>query len=132
MEAQIAKLIEEEVERRLEERLTKVLEHISKTYDVSMKQLLKDTSTLKVDDKTCMGLTSKKTRCKLKQHQHGYCKHHQDQRPRQIRQTQSTEALAAMTLTDMKSQHTHPSTVLWQDGCPGCKKKPVKPLMIDL
>ena len=53
MEAQIARLIEEEVERRLEERLTKVLEHISKTYDVSMKQLLKDTSTLKVDDKTC-------------------------------------------------------------------------------
>lgn len=129
MEAQIAKLIEEEVERRLEDRLTKVLEHISKTYDVSMKQLLRDTSTLKVDDKTCLGLTSKKTRCKLKQHQNGYCKHHQDQRPRQI---QSFESVAAITLTEMKSQHTHPSTILWKEGCPACKKKASKPLMIDI
>ena len=127
MEAQIAKMIEEEVERRLEERLTKVLEHISKTYDVSMKQLLKDTSTLKVDDKTCMGLTSKKTRCKLKQHQHGYCKHHQDQRPRQIQQSTSVSDMSAV-----KSQHNHPGTILWKDGCPGCKKKPVKPLLIDI
>lgn len=127
MEAQIAKLIEDEVERRLEERLTKVLEHISKTYDVSMKQLLKDTSTLKVDDKTCMGLTSKKTRCKLKQHQHGYCKHHQDQRPRQIQQSVSVSDMSAV-----KSQHNHAGSILWKDGCPGCKKKPVKPLMIDI
>ena len=120
-------MIEEEVERRLEERLTKVLEHISKTYDVSMKQLLKDTSTLKVDDKTCMGLTSKKTRCKLKQHQHGYCKHHQDQRPRQIQQSTSVSDMSAV-----KSQHNHPGSILWKDGCPGCKKKPVKPLLIDI
>ena len=127
MEAQIAKMIEEEVERRLEERLTKVLEHISKTYDVSMKQLLKDTSTLKVDDKTCMGLTSKKTRCKLKQHQNGYCKHHQDQRPRQIQQSTSVSDMSAV-----KSQHNHPGSILWKDGCPGCKKKPVKPLLIDI
>ena len=127
MEAQIAKMIEDEVERRLEERLTKVLEHISKTYDVSMKQLLKDTSTLKVDDKTCMGLTSKKTRCKLKQHQHGYCKHHQDQRPRQIQQSTSVSDMSAV-----KSQHNHPGSILWKDGCPGCKKKPVKPLLIDI
>jgi hypothetical protein len=128
MEAQIAKLIEQEVERRLEERITKVLEHISKTYDVSMKQLLRDTSTLKVDDKTCLGLTSKKTRCKLKQHQNGYCKHHQDQRPRQIQQSQSVSDMT----TSVKSQHNHPSSILWKDGCPGCKKKPVKPLMIEI
>jgi hypothetical protein len=129
MEAQIAKLIEEEVQRRVEERVTKVLEHISKTYDVSMKQLLKDTSTLKVVDNTCLGLTSKKTRCKLKQHQHGYCKHHQDQRPiqRQLHQSQSVS-----DMSNIKSQHNHPNTVLWKDGCPGCKKKSAQPLMIDI
>ncbi len=127
MEAQIAKLIEEEVQRRVEERLTKVLEHISKTYDVSMKQLLKDTSTLKVVDNTCLGLTSKKTRCKLRQHQHGYCKHHQDQRPRQIQQSVSVSDMSMV-----KSQHNHPASILWKDGCPGCKKKPAQPLMIDI
>lgn len=129
MEAQIAKLIEEEVERRLEDRLTKVLEHISKTYDVSMKQLLRDTSTLQVDEKTCMGLTTKKTRCKLKQHQNGYCKHHQDQRPRQIHQAPQPVS----DMSTMKSQHNHPGTVLWKEGCPACnKKKASKPLMIDI
>ena len=129
MEAQIAKLIEEEVERRLQEKLTKVLEHISKTYDVSMKQLLKDTSTLKVTDNTCMGLTSKKQRCRLKQHEHGFCKHHQSQRPIQ-RSMQHTSSVSDMTT--VKSQHNHAGNILWQDGCPGCRKKPPRPLMIDI
>ena len=129
MEAQIAKMIEDEVERRLQEKLTKVLEHISKTYDVSMKQLLKDTSTLKVADNTCLGLTSKKQRCRLKQHEHGYCRIHQNQRPVQ-RPMQHTSSVSDMS--SVKSQHNHPGSILWQDGCPGCRKKPPRPLMIEI
>jgi hypothetical protein len=129
MEAQIAKLIEDEVERRLQEKLTKVLEHISKTYDVSMKQLLKDTSTLKVTDNTCMGLTSKKQRCRLKQHEHGFCRIHQNQRPIQ-RPMQHTSSVSDMS--SVKSQHNHPGSILWQDGCPGCRKKSPRPLMIEI
>jgi len=40
--------------------------------------------------------------------------------------------VAAITLTEMKSQHTHPSTILWKEGCPACKKNSSKPLMIDI
>lgn len=129
MEAQITKMIEDEVQRRLEERLTKVLEHISKIYDVSMKQLLKDTSTLKVADTTCMGMTNKGSRCRLKQNQHGYCKIHQSQRPihRPLHQVQSVSDMSTA-----KMNHNHPSSVLWQDGCPGCKKNYKQALMIEI
>jgi hypothetical protein len=116
MEAQIAQLIEEEVEKRVAERLNKVLEHISKTYDVSMKQLLRDTSTLKVaPSNTCLGLTCKKQRCKMKSHgESGYCKHHQDQKPAIRRQVSSVQIAA--------TAHDHPGTLFSAD-CAACQKR---------
>ena len=43
---QIAKLVEEEVEKRVNERLKAVLEKISKTYDISLRQLVRDLDTI--------------------------------------------------------------------------------------
>jgi hypothetical protein len=126
MEAQIAQLIEDEVEKRLAERLNKVLEHISKTYDITMKQLLRDTSTLKVaPSNTCLGLTSKKQRCKMKSHgDTGYCKHHQDQKPAIRRQVPSSVQLAT-------TAHNHAGT-LFSSDCPACQKRTTTKLRLDI
>ena len=103
MEARIAQMIEEEVERRVTERLTKVLEHISNTYDVSIKQLMRDTSTLKVDTSTCLGMTARNKRCSnkaCKKENNGYCNRHQNQKPIITR---------TVSRTEVRSNHNHSS-----------------------
>lgn len=133
MEAQIAQMIDSEVERRLADKLDTVLSYISKTYDVSMKQLLRDTASLKVaPDVTCLGLTAKKQRCKMRAHcDTGYCKHHKDQKPLIHRHaTPPIDMDVANILAGMK--HNHPSTILFSENCPGCKKKPRVALKIDI
>lgn len=125
MEARIAELIEEEVERRVSERLTKVLEHISRTYDVSMKQLMRDTSTLKVDTGMCMGMTAKNKRCGNKacrKSNNGYCTRHQNQKP----------IMTKSVSTDFKNIHNHSSDKFFVKGCPGCEKKSRTELLIEI
>ena len=124
MEARIAQMIEEEVERRINDRIGHILEHISKTYDVSMKQLLKDASMVSTDSGMCMGLTAKNKRCNrraCKKTKNGYCSFHQSQKPAMVRTVSTTQ----------HNPHNHPPELLFVKGCQACERKQQK-VLIDI
>lgn len=79
MEQQILQLIEEEVSRRVGLKITNVLQIISKTYDLPIEQLIKDTSV--VECAFCKGILSSKKRCLKQPKENGYCGFHQSQVP---------------------------------------------------
>jgi hypothetical protein len=79
MEHQILELIEEEVNRRVALRVSKSLEVISKTYDIPLEQLLRDTAGVEV--RFCQGALKSKKRCLKEPQENGYCKFHQSQVP---------------------------------------------------
>jgi hypothetical protein len=116
MEARIVDLINEEVERRLSEKIGKVLEYVSKTYDVSIKQLMKDAAQIQSDSELCMGLTAKNKRCgnkTCKKHKNGYCSKHQNQK---------TKIVKPSTPVCIDTMHTHAPDLFYVKGCPGCEK----------
>jgi hypothetical protein len=121
MEEQIQLLIEKEIERRVDLKVTQVLGVISKTYDVSLQRLLKDASS--VDPvaavevsgrKQCLGLIATGHRCNRFGGVNGYCKIHQSQAP-----VVRSLAPPAMTIV----QHTHSLPPLFLAGCPACEQQ---------
>jgi hypothetical protein len=114
---QIAKLVEEEVEKRVNERLKAVLEKISKTYDISLRQLVRDLDTIAEAPSTCCkGLKKNGTRCSFMAKTDGYCNRHLDQKPvLRIKRTPSVT-------TTMATAHTHTLPPLFLAGCPACEK----------
>lgn len=125
METRIAQMIEEEVERRVSERIGSILEYISKTYDVSIKQLMKDAALIHGESEVCLGLTAKNKRCGnkvCKKNKNGYCSKHQNQKPTIVR-----------TISPIhKTEHTHPPNILFVKGCPGCKGKEHQTVLVDI
>jgi len=115
---QITRLIEEEVEKRVNERVNKMLERISQTYDISMRQLLRDLSTVvhQSGPVTCLGLTAKNTRCSRPGHHEGYCKIHKNQKP-----VTRVEPPAQVTVVQTVA-HTHTLPPLFMRGCPACER----------
>jgi hypothetical protein len=117
---QITRLIEEEVEKQVNERVNKMLERISQTYDISMRQLLRDLSTVVVQQNgpvTCLGLTAKKTRCTRSAHHDGYCKIHKHQKP-----VNRIEAPVPQVAVVQTVAHTHTLPPLFMRGCPACER----------
>jgi hypothetical protein len=81
---QIETMIQEEVQRRVDETLTPMLEYISRTYDITLKQLMLDVASVntKPISCTCQGLAKRGKRCKNRAKDNGYCHMHQDQIPK--------------------------------------------------
>ena len=107
----IGKLIEEEVQRRVNDVLAPLLEYISSTYDISLQQVMRDASTCipKVQITTCLGISKKtKKRCKNKATENGYCYIHSHQAPKKAEKP-------AM-------KHTHTLPPFYMKGCPVCEK----------
>ena len=119
---QIARLIEEEVERRVNERLTAALEKISQTYDISLRQLLRDTSSTTENTwngKICHGIIKSGQKCKRGvKDGSGYCVCHKDQRPipRVVVPPSRTPSQASLV------QHTHTLPPMFLAGCPACDR----------
>lgn len=118
---QIARLIEEEVERRVTERLTAALEKISQTYDISLRQLLRDIGTPGTstwNGKVCHGTVKSGQKCKRGvKDGSGYCMCHKDQRPipRAVPPPPSrTPSQVAL--------HTHTLPPMFLAGCPACER----------
>jgi len=117
----ITKLIEQEIQTCVNERvaeserkMTVTLEHISKTYDISLQQLLRDVSLDTPETVTqCLGLTKAKKRCPHTGKHDGYCGKHKDQRPR-VTVLKSSPSQAVI------SQHTHTLPPMFLAGCPVC------------
>jgi len=124
MESRIVDMINEEVERRVAEKIKAILEHVSKTYDVSIKQLMKDASVVHTENTMCMGLTAKGKSCNrrsCKKSNNGFCHSHQSQKPNIIR---------TVCTPVSPNQHNHDPGVFFVQGCPGCREKPK--VMIDI
>lgn len=116
---QIETLIEEEVQRRVDETLTPLLDYISRTYDISMKQLMDDARTASPGKtQTCMGLSKKnQVRCKNRAKANGFCHMHQHQVPK--KQKVCTE------------KHTHTLPPFYLKGCPVCDRGSVLKDLVD-
>jgi hypothetical protein len=124
MEQQILQLIEDEVERRVLERMTTALEKISRTYDISLQQLLRTASentTSVWNGNVCHGLSkSSKQKCKRGvKDGSGYCHCHKDQKPVQRVIIPSRSQLSLMAPTPV---HTHTLPPMFLVGCPACER----------
>ena len=121
MEAQIMAIIETEVNRRVSERLSNVVQHVSRTYRLPFEKLMKDVASLEVKSDQCLGLVGKGTRCTRHARIDGYCKMHQDQKPVIAMRPPEPEVQAVA--------HTHSLPPMFLAGCPACEKvKTVKHL----
>lgn len=112
--------IEEEINREVNERITKVLEMISKTYNIKYARLLKDYSNMEATNETtshttCCGLTKAGKRCQRSAKVDGFCKAHISQKP-DVRVTRSS------AMSPPKVTHTHSLPPLFMKGCPACEK----------
>ena len=123
MEQQIAQLIESEVERRVLERMSTALEKISRTFDISLQQLLRtasENSTSAWNGNVCNGLSKSKHQCKWKvKDGSGYCHLHKDQKPVQRLIVPSRSQLSLMAPAPV---HTHSLPPMFLAGCPACER----------
>lgn len=115
MEQQIMTVIETEVNRRVSERLSNVVQHVARTYRLPFEKLMKDVAQLEVKSDQCLGLVGKGTRCTRHARIDGYCKMHQDQKPRIVMRPEEPEAPAGPA-------HTHTFPPLFLAGCPACDR----------
>jgi len=117
---QIVSLLEDEIDKRVNERLNIILEKISRTYDISMRQLMRDLDTMNETPAStcCKGLTGKGKRCSRTAKTDGYCHMHIKQKP-VTRVTRTPSVPSAPTLS---VAHTHTLPPLFMAGCPACER----------
>lgn len=114
-------VIETEVNRRVSERLSNVVQHVAKTYRLPFEALMRDVASLEVKTDQCLGLVGKGTRCTRHARIDGYCKTHQDQKPRIV--------MRPVEAAPQGLAHTHTLPPMFLAGCPACEKvKSVKHL----
>ena len=122
---QINEIIQKEIDKQVQQKMTSFIEHISKTYDISMKVLLRDLmrSEPPSEDKNtprgvqCMGVCSNRKRCKFSAGPNGYCKKHSDQWKPPPPPPQSPSKVCQVI------KHTHTIPPLFDANCPACAKK---------
>ena len=110
--------LEQEIESRVNERITKVLEVISKNYRIKYERLLGDLALIERGGPTsmCCGVTKSGKRCNRAGAYSGYCKNHVSQKP-EVRVTRSTGS----PKKHEQKQHTHTLPPLFMKGCPACE-----------
>ena len=120
MEQTIMQAVEAEVDRQVSDRLSAILQHISKTYRISYERLMKETATLEVSTVQCLGLIGSGKRCTRHARFEGYCKSHRDQKPiMRMNDAPSTEPSGPV--------HTHTLPPFFLAGCPACEKVSTRP-----
>ena len=120
----IEKALEEEINREVNERITKVLEMISKTYNIKYARLLKDYASMETTQSTCCGMTKAGKRCQRSAKIDGFCKAHISQKPDVRVVTRSVSSASSPP----KIVHTHTIPPLFMSGCPACEANKNKPL----
>jgi hypothetical protein len=136
---EINAIIQKEINKQVQNKLTTFIEHVSVTYDISMKVLIRDLmKTLETpeSEKTntplgvqCMGVCSNRRRCKFSAGPNGYCKKHTDQwRP--------PPPPPPIVSTNPVVKHTHSGIRLFDPNCPACKlqkdNRPKDKLLINI
>ena len=134
---EINKLIQKEIEKQVQNKITTFIEHVSVTYDISMKILLRDFSRLNTCEEIamnhksgqCIGVNmSNGKRCKFGAGSTGYCKKHIDQwKPPPPPRSPTTVCQIV--------KHTHTIPPLFDAKCPACAaqvNKPKENLLINI
>ena len=127
--SQISEILETEIQKALNEKLTKYAEYVSQRYDISLRLLMQDLENLEnlviqsprnsinLNDGKCKGLKANGKRCTFAAKSYGYCTRHLDQRKIE-RPTVPQPTMTANTIT-----HNHSfSECLFKVGCPACEK----------
>lgn len=120
---QIVTLLEDEIEKRVTERLNQVLEKVSRTYDISMRQLMRDLSAIDhtaAGCTTCKGITGKGKRCSRSAKDEGYCNMHIKQKP--VKRVATRQPSLSVIAAPAQISHTHTLPPLFMSGCPACEK----------
>jgi hypothetical protein len=113
MEQRVIAIINEEVDRIVNERLGQVLKHIADRYDIMLERLMKDVSELEFTSDRCLGLKGTGQRCTRFARFGGYCNIHKDQKP---------VPRPVPVAPDVEIRHTHTLPPLFLAGCPACEK----------
>lgn len=109
--------LENEIETRVNDRITRVLELISKNYKIKYARLLRDLAIAESSSVTmCCGLTKSGKRCQRPCKYDGYCKNHASQKP-EVRVTTASQAPQQQPV----KSHTHSLPPLFMKGCPACE-----------
>ena len=112
---QLADLINDEVQKKVQEALSNYAESISKSYKIPLNLLLRDMPTnsdaAPIVDMCCLGVKKGGIRCKMQGKYEGYCRHHfmQKEKIKPIKISQSQELF-----------HNHGIPPLHRDDCPAC------------
>lgn len=123
------KALEDEIESRVNEKITKVLELISKNYKIKYARLLSDVALMDNSSSSCCcGITKSGKRCQRSGKYDGYCKNHMSQKPEvRVVNTRSTSAAAAASKSSPpKVTHSHTIPPLFMKGCPACENAKFK------
>ena len=115
---QIADLINQEVQKKVQEALSTFAETISKSYKIPLNLLLRDipnsSSTTTI---YCLGIKAGGIRCKMQGKYEGYCRHHF---------MQKSKFQPTKIIQEKKNIHTHGIPPLYQEGCGACQPPVVK------
>jgi len=112
---QISELIEKEVERRVYERVCKVLEKVTDIFPVSKKYARRE---FLPDVEYCQGITKSGRFCTNKATKEGFCSFH-------VNDERLCEPIKIQTTT---IRHTHPFPSGFILGCPKCEDDKKKKL----
>lgn len=125
----ISEIIETEIQKALNEKLTKYAEYVSQRYDISLRLLMHDLENLEnlviqsprnsfsLNDGKCKGIKADGKRCTFAPKSHGYCTRHLDQR-----KIERPTVLPTTTTTETIPHNHSFSECLFKIGCPACEK----------
>ena len=125
----ISEIIESEIQKALNEKLTKYAEYVSSRYDISLRLLMQDLenidslviqsprNSLNLNDGKCKGIKANGKRCTFAPKSHGYCTRHLDQR----KVERPTISHTTTTLSAISHNHSF-TECLFKVGCPACEK----------
>ena len=116
---QIAKLVDDETDERVQEALTRFAEMISYTHKIPLALLLRDMPLVRPGVGACIGVTKSGLRCNKHGKFDGYCVAHYDQRKK----------VQPIIITQIGPVHNHGVPPLYKDNCPACI--PRRKLLID-
>ena len=138
--AQLFVLLDQEIKKQVNAKITKYVEYVSKRYDISLRLLLQDLESIddlvveknngSCSEGQCLGMRTGNQRCKLKGRFGGYCRWHQDQKKRK------TIVVSEKPKEDEEKplEHNHTIPPLFSANCPACQRTSSKPkkLLIDM
>ena len=117
--ANISKLINDEVERRVSDKITGLLRYMSDEYDIPLKTLVRLMDRNDVEMSQCIAMNKNGNRCRNAPKKNGYCGRHQH-----------LHHEVKYKSPEVKAQHNHKLPPLYVHNCPACNKgKPLRDLV---